>query len=478
MKKENKNFLYNVIYQILIFIIPLILTPYISRVLGVRNIGVYSYTYSIISYFMLFAMLGINNHASRNIAKCFENKEKLSYTFCSIYSFQLICFFISNVAYIIFLLIFHYKYKNIMLVQSLFLVSSLFDINWLFFGLEKFKITISRNILIKVLSMILVFIFVKSPNDLWKYTLIMSGSTLLSQLYLWIFVRKEIIFVHVSKKEILSNLKPCLILFIPIISYSIYRIMDKTMLGSISNSIELGNYESAEKIINIPISFITALGTVMLPHMSKISKEKLKKNIYSSFELSFFFVCPIFIFLEIIAGNFSSIFFGSEFKKTEYIIRIMMFTTLFSAISNIVRTNYLIPTKKDAIYVKSTIYGAIANLILNVIFIKKYGAYGACIGTIAAELILMIYQSYHARDIIDFFRVFKLFVKYLSKSIMVGLPVWLIELSPLNSMVKLVSQVIITIILYFILNYRYIIYDFFGKNVLPSEFNNRKKLEE
>lgn len=478
MKKENKNFLYNVIYQILIFIIPLILTPYISRVLGVRNIGVYSYTYSIISYFMLFAMLGINNHASRNIAKCFENKEKLSYTFCSIYSFQLICFFISNVAYIIFLLIFHYKYKNIMLVQSLFLVSSLFDINWLFFGLEKFKITISRNILIKVLSMILVFIFVKSPNDLWKYTLIMSGSTLLSQLYLWIFVRKEIIFVHISKKEILSNLKPCLILFIPIISYSIYRIMDKTMLGSISNSIELGNYESAEKIINIPISFITALGTVMLPHMSKISKEKLKKNIYSSFELSFFFVCPIFIFLEIIAGNFSSIFFGSEFKKTEYIIRIMMFTTLFSAISNIVRTNYLIPTKKDAIYVKSTIYGAIANLILNVIFIKKYGAYGACIGTIAAELILMIYQSYHARDIIDFFRVFKLFVKYLSKSIMVGLPVWLIELSPLNSMVKLVSQVIITIILYFILNYRYIIYDFFGKNVLPSEFNNRKKLEE
>lgn len=478
MKKENKNFLYNVIYQILIFIIPLILTPYISRVLGVRNIGVYSYTYSIISYFMLFAMLGINNHASRNIAKCFENKEKLSYTFCSIYSFQLICFFISNVAYIIFLLIFHYKYKNIMLVQSLFLVSSLFDINWLFFGLEKFKITISRNILIKVLSMILVFIFVKSPNDLWKYTLIMSGSTLLSQLYLWIFVRKEIIFVHVSKKEILSNLKPCLILFIPIISYSIYRIMDKTMLGSISNSIELGNYESAEKIINIPISFITALGTVMLPHMSKISKEKLKKNIYSSFELSFFFVCPIFIFLEIIAGNFSNIFFGSEFKKTAYIIRIIMFTTLFSAISNIVRTNYLIPTKKDAIYVKSTIYGAIANLILNVIFIKKYGAYGACIGTITAELILMIYQSYHARDIIDFFRVFKLFVKYLSKSIMVGLPVWLIELSPLNSMVKLVSQVIITIILYFILNYRYIIYDFFGKNVLPSEFNNRKKLEE
>ncbi len=462
MKQENKNFLYNAVYQMLIFIIPFILTPYISRVLGVNNVGIYSYTYSIISYFMLFAMLGINNHASRNIAKCSENPEKLNYMFCSIYYFQLMAFFVTSIIYIIFLILFHYDHKNIMIIQSLFLISSLFDVNWLFFGLEKFKITVSRNIIIKLLSMILVFMFVKIPDDLWKYTLIMAGSTLLSQLYLWLFVKKEIKFVPVSRKDILSNLKPCLILFIPVISYSIYRVMDKTMIGAIANSIELGNYESAEKITNIPISFVTALGTVMLPHMSKISLKEIKKNIYSSFELSFFIVCPMFIFLEIIAGNFSNIFFGSEFTETGNIIRILMFTTLFSAVSNIVRTNYLIPTKKDSIYVKSTIYGAIVNLILNSVFIKKYGAYGACIGTIAAELILMLYQSYYAKDTIDYFKVFKIFLKYLIISMIIGLFVLLFELFPLNNILKLILQAITAVILYFTINYKYIMHDFFG----------------
>ena len=152
MKQENKNFLYNAVYQMLIFIIPFVLTPYISRVLGVSMVGVYSYTYSIISYFMLFSMLGINNYASRKIAKCSENTKQLNYTFCSIYYFQLITFFITFLIYIVFLIFFQYDQKIIMFVQSLFLISSLFDINWLFFGLEKFKITVSRNIIIKLLS--------------------------------------------------------------------------------------------------------------------------------------------------------------------------------------------------------------------------------------------------------------------------------------------------------------------------------------
>lgn len=463
MKQENKNFLYNVVYQIFIFVIPFILTPYISRVLGVSNIGVYSYTYSIVYFFMLFAMLGINNHASRNIAKYSEDKQKLNYIFCAIYYFQLIVFIITFIAYIIFLILFCYEYKKIMLMQTLFLISSLFDINWLFFGLEKFKITVSRNIIIKLLSIILVFIFVKTSNDLWKYTLIMSGSTLLSQLYLWIFVKNEIRFVHVSKKDILSNLKPCLILFIPVISYSIYRVMDKTMIGALSNSVELGNYESAEKIINIPISFITALGTVMLPHMSKISEKEIKKNIYSSFELSFLITCPMFVCLEIIAGNFSNIFFGNEFTEAGNIIRILMITTLFSAVANVVRTNYLIPTKKDNIYVKSTLYGALANLILNITLIKKYGSYGACIGTIVAELILMVYQSFYSKNAIDFSKVLKLFLGYLGKSLIIGLPVVLLELLLLNGFLKLILQIIIAISLYLILNYKYIIYDFLGK---------------
>jgi len=122
----------------------------------------------------------------------------------------------------------------------------------------------------------------------------------------------------------------------------------------------------------------------------------------------------------------------------------------------------LIPTKKDSIYVKSTIYGAIVNLILNSVFIKKYGAYGACIGTIAAELILMLYQSYYAKDTIDYFKVFKIFLKYLIISMIIGLFVLLFELFPLNNILKLILQAITAVILYFTINYKYIMHDFFG----------------
>lgn len=249
LKSTNKNFLYNIIYQVFIFIIPLITTPYVSRILGVNNVGIYSYTYSIVYYFMLASMLGINNYGAREIAKASNNKNKLSKTFFSIYFLQLICCGIMAILYIIVSSLYQYDHKEIMFIQFIYLISCIFDINWFFFGLEKFKITISRNVIIKMLSLILIFTLVNSRSELWLYTLIMSGSTLISQIYLWIYVKKEIHFYKPTFKEIFKHLPECLILFIPIISYSIYRVMDKTLIGAISNTVQLGNFESAEKII-------------------------------------------------------------------------------------------------------------------------------------------------------------------------------------------------------------------------------------
>lgn len=463
MKTQNKNFIYNVIYQIFIFIIPMISTPYISRVLGVDAVGTYSFTYSIVYYFMLFSMLGINNYGARTIAKNVDNKDKLNKEFTSIYILQLILNIISIFLYILFISVSNYSDKNIMTVQLIFLISVAFDINWFFFGLEKFKITISRNIIIKILSLVMIFVFIKESSDLWKYTLIMSLSTLISQLYLWLFVKRETRFVHVSVCDIYKNLKPCLVLFIPVISYSIYRVMDKTMIGIFANTIELGNYESAEKIINIPISFVTALGTVMLPHMSKKSENEIKKSIYSTFELTFFMVLPMVIGLLLVSNNFSNLFFGDEFLKTGMLIKYLSFTIIFASIANVVRTNYLIPMQKDSIYVNSTIVGAIVNLICNLIFIKKYGAYGACIGTILAEFTLMLYQVIHTRHFIDVKKVGLIFNKYLIKSIIVGVIIFILGIIIDNSIIRLVIQIIVAIIVYIILNYSYILYDFLGR---------------
>ena len=463
LKSTNKNFLYNVIYQVFIFIIPLITTPYVSRVLGVNNVGIYSYTYSIVYYFMLAAMLGINNYGSREIAKASNNKEKLSKTFFSIYFLQLICCSIMIILYIIVSGIYQYEYKSIMLIQLIYLISCVFDINWFFFGLEKFKITISRNIIIKLLSLILIFSFVNSRNELWLYTLIMSGSTLLSQIYLWFYIKKEVCFYRPTFNDIFTHLPECLVLFIPIISYSIYRVMDKTLIGAISNTIQLGNFESAEKIINIPISFITALGTVMMPHMSKSSDEEYTEKLRATFKLCFFFIIPMIIGLFVISNDFSNIFFGKEFTLTGDIIKYLLPTILFSAITNVIRSNYLIPKGKNKVYVVSTILGAIVNLILNLIFIKKYGALGACIGTIAAEFTVMLYQVISTRKVINYFKVFKIGVPFFIQSVIVGIIIYSIGLVISNIYLKLAIQVVIAIIIYIIINHDYIIYDFFGR---------------
>ena len=142
--------MYNMVYQILLYIIPFIVTPYISRVLGAENIGIYSYTYSIVTYFMLLTLLGINNYGTRNIAKNHKNREKLSYTFSSIYYLQIIMGIIMLVIYNISIIFMDKAYTMLFLINNLFLISAILDINWLFFGLEEFKITTVRNGIIKI----------------------------------------------------------------------------------------------------------------------------------------------------------------------------------------------------------------------------------------------------------------------------------------------------------------------------------------
>ena len=463
MKKENKNFIYNMLYQILVFIVPLISIPYVSRVLGVSNIGVYSYTYSIVYYFMLFTLLGINNYGVREISKLENNINERNKMFSKIYTLQFILGTIMLIVYNILVIFIFDKYNSIFLIQNLFLISSMLDINWLFFGLEKFKMTISRNIIIKILSLVLVFLFVKNKNDLALYTFIMSFSTLFSQMYLWIFARKYVKYIKTNIRTLKSVFKDCLILFIPVLSYSIYRVMDKTMLGGICGTVSLGLYENAEKIINIPVSLVTALGTVMLPSMSKTKDEdEFYEKIYFSFKLCFFLILPIAFGLLAISRDFSILFFGKEFKNSGTIIQFLIPSFIFSSIANVIRTNYLIPKKLDNIYVLSTILGAFINLIVNMLLIPKYGYYGACIGTVCAEFFVMLYQTIKVKKIIDFKKVFFISNRFLISSFICYLLIIILGQFVVNNWLGLCVKVVSFAIVYFILNFSFVIDEFFN----------------
>ena len=249
MNNPKKNFIYTIIYQMLIIIIPLITAPYLARVIGAKGVGIYSYTYSIVYYFMLLTMLGVNNYGNRTIAKVRDNKIKLSKNFWSIYIIQLTMGIIMLIIYFGYVMFFDNQYKNIALLQSLYIVSSILDINWFFFGLEEFKKTITRSSFVKISNVILIFIFIKTKSDVWKYTIIMAGMTCISQWILWVFIKNKISFVKIKLSDITKHIKPNLVLFIPVIAVSLYKIMDKIMLGSLINVTEVGFYDISYKLI-------------------------------------------------------------------------------------------------------------------------------------------------------------------------------------------------------------------------------------
>jgi O-antigen/teichoic acid export membrane protein len=384
-------------YQLLILILPLITAPYVARVLGADGTGTYAYTYSIANYFILFAILGLNNYGNRSIAKIRDDKEELSKTFCNIYTLQFITAALAIVIYILYISFFLNDYWVVAICQLVYVGSALFDINWFFFGIEQFKLTVMRNTVIKLLSVGLVFLFVKSAEDLWMYTLIYAGGMMISNLVLWPFLRQFVYFKKPEIRIIKTHIIPNFILFIPILALSLYKIMDKIMLGRMSGMIQVGFYDNSEKIINIPMGIIMALGIVMLPKMSNLAANKnIEKSCkYLEYSLHFIaFLAPALTFgIAGIAPEFALIFYGEEFAACGSIITVLSPIILFISLGNVIRTEYLIPNNKDKIFVISIIIGAIINLTLNIFTIPKFGALGTAIATICAEASVAIVQT-------------------------------------------------------------------------------------
>lgn len=398
--KVAKNYIYNLIYQVIVLIIPLITTPYLSRILGVEGIGIYSYNYSIAYYFSLFIMLGINNYGNRSIAKCLNKKEKEDAIFWEIYAMQ----FIMGVLVLSIYLIYTYAFSTNRLISLCyipFLISYMLDINWLFFGQENFKIVLLRNIIIKILTALCIFIFVKNQSDLIKYILIMSIEALLSQIIMWRIVLKEKTLKKTKVSNIFKHLKPNLILFVPVIAVSIYRTMDKIMLGSMSNMFQVGYYENSEKIVSILLTFITALGTVMLPRMSALYETNSNEQIDKLIEASFVFISLISSAVSFgvasIATNLTVVYFGREYFDSGRILQMLCITIPFISYANIIRMQILVPQGKDKEYVVSCCMGAIVNFVLNSYLIPKYQAIGATIGTIVAEATVTFVQIFSSK---------------------------------------------------------------------------------
>lgn len=396
------NFIYSAGFQLINIIVPLFTMPYLTRILGSRGIGIYSYAFSVASYFSLFILLGLYNYGSRTIAGIRNNKVILSRTFSEIYIFQFICGIFVLILYGIYLIWFC-NIEFIGLAFVIHILSVILDITWFFNGLEKFKILAIRNTFIKIISMILIFCFVKEENDLGKYCFILTGSSLFASIFFWICLKNEVVWIKPTINGILKHIKPNLILFVTVLIISLYRIMDKIMLGLMSTYDQVGFFEITEKMTSIPLSFINAFGIVMLPHISNmltINRDYGRRTTYVSIIFVMFMSSSISFGIMAISNEFIPLFFGNGYRECIYLFLVNLPSCIFIGFANVLRTQYLIPHKMDVIYIKSTVLGAIVNVILNTILIQLYGAFGASISTLAAEIVVCTYQAFKLRLIL------------------------------------------------------------------------------
>lgn len=429
MKKNSitKNYIYNLIYQITITITPLLTTPYLTRILGAENLGIYSYTFGIVTILYLISSLGINTYGQREIAYVQDDKNKRSKLFFELIIIRLLSTILSTILLLV-LIIFEVKYKLYYQIFIIYIIANFFDITWLYQGIENFKTITKRNIIIKSLYLISLFIFIKNKNHLPIYIFLFSTMNLLTNLSLWINLKK--IITKPKTLEIKKHLKYVLSFFIPQVASIIYTILDKIMLGIIGTDIkEVSFYEQTSYIVKTVLLVITLTNTVMISKISYAFKNNNKNIIinYLNNIINFIWITSIPIMFGICAVIKNAVpwFYGIEYSSVINLVYIMSPIILFISFNNLIGIQFLISTKNQNKYILAVIIGSIINFILNLILIKPFGAIGATIASVIAELIILLIELYFFKKIIPNINIFKNSLKYLIFGIIMFIPSYL-----------------------------------------------------
>lgn len=389
----KKNIILSTCYQVLSILLPLITAPYISRVIGSEGIGVYSFTLSIQAYFTMFAALGTGIYGVRVISIHRNDIKERSRLFWEIELLSVITSLIMICGWIVVVCI---QKQLIYLILTLNLVGTMADISWFYNGLEEFKITVLRNIIVKIVGALLIFLLVKSADDLNLYVGIISGTSLIGTLSMWISLPKYIVRVKISFKRLAGHFKETMVYFIPTIATSIYTVLDKTLIGVITqNAYENGYYEQATKIINMvkAVTF-TSLNSVLRSRISYLFSEKRFDEIRGRIITSIDFILMLGIGCSFgligISRRFVPWFFGSGYEQVVELLIMMSPLVTIIGVSNCLGSHYYTPAGLRSKSAKYIVLGAVVNLVLNILLIPNFSSKGAVVSSIIAELLITV----------------------------------------------------------------------------------------
>ena len=413
-----KNYLYNLSYQLLVIVLPVITTPYITRVFSSNDLGSYGYYNSIVTYFILLATLGVANYGTKEISGHRKNVQK---TFWGIYSLQVLATCLALVLYIATCLLIPSMNNLIAYILGFSLLSRSLDISWLFQGMEDFKKITVRNTAVKLLGVASVFIFVKKPSDLYLYIILLVVYDLLGQLSMWLPAREHIGRPHLDIVYAKRHIKPVILLFLPQIAISLYITLDRTMLGALSSTTDVGIYDQALKLLNILLTIVTSLGSVMLPRVSNLLSLGNQKAVNKLHEMSFLVynlvIFPMIAGILIVNKDFVNFFLGQDFQEARHAIAIMVFRMFFIGWTNIMGIQILIPHNKNREFMLSTTIPAFFSVGLNILLIPSLGYIGASIVSVDTEGLVWLLQLYFTRSYLKEIKILPSMLKILAASL-------------------------------------------------------------
>ena len=480
-KKLFKNYIYNIMYQLVKLFLPLFLVSYTYAHLGPSTLGINDYAANISSWFILLGVLGVNTYGNREIAKVRDNKDRLSKSFYEILVMQIINMTIALVLYVIYTLLFVKENQIIYFLICLSILASVFDISWFYYGVEDFGIVSIRNIVVKIVSVLLIFAFVKKPADLWMFTLINSLSDLIGQLVTFLGLKKYINKTKVSVKDAYKNhLAGTFALFIPTVAINIYTLLDQTLLGTlVEDKGQLNLYKTSVSFVKMFLYFVTSIGAVVMPRIANLfvknnDHSEVNRYINMTFKLAIILSIPIFVALEVVSGSFFPWYTKDEYMYVIPLVRLVSPIIIFISLSNVFGTQYLVPVGRNNEYTKSIIAGALINLAINLYAIPRWQAAGACVASVCAEFTVTFTQWLYIRKDVEIHSMSS-FIKSALSALVMGVVIYFIGNAMgakiITNMVQAIVGIIIYVAMLLILKEETII-NLYNKYVLKKDETN------
>ncbi len=451
-KKVVLNYMYSSFYQLFLIIVPLITAPYLARTLLPTAVGINSYVSSIVQIFSLLGLIGLNNYSIREIAYVREDKNKLRKTFSELFFLRFLCLIITVIVYLIYA--YFSEYRLYFIVQLVAVLGVFVDISWFYAGLEEFRMTVTRSFIVKIINVTCIFSFIHSPSDLYLFMIISSVFSLLGNGILYFGVKKRAGKLQVRDLDIKKHVVPTLKLFLPQVASLVYLQCDKIMINFLSDNVSnVGFYDQAERIVKMPLALITALSTVMLPRVAnefkKNNVEAVKKYVTLTLKFSLFMSIPLMFGIASIAGTMIPWFLGNGYEDVINIMITLSPIVLFISLSSVTGNQYLTAVNKTKVLTISYIVSALLNLVINFLLIPIYGPVGAAIGTISAEMCVILIQLLYIREIVTFTELLKMGIKYFIAGLIMAISCYYIGNYFGPTILSTILQVLCGTIIYF-----------------------------